>query len=127
MDLYLFEVFAEEAEELRRCLGENISYEMTPAAIQESGLADPPARLISIRTQSIIPAAWADKLDGILSRSTGYDHLLRFRRETGTTLPCGYLREYASRAVAEHAIVLLLMLLKKILNSFLAFFQRQWR
>jgi len=119
MDLYLFEVFAEEAEALRLYIGKDISYEMTSATIQESGLANPPARLISIRTQSIIPAAWAEKLDGILSRSTGYDHLRLFRQEMGETLPCGYLEEYATRAVAEHAVVLLLMLLKKLPTQFM--------
>lgn len=114
MDLYLFEVFREESEALRQCLGEGITYEMTSATIQEAGFIDPPAPLISIRTQSIVPAAWTEKLDGILSRSTGYDHLRLFRKTTGATLPCGYLEEYASRAVAEHAIILVLMLLKKI-------------
>jgi D-lactate dehydrogenase len=114
MVLYLFEVFAEEAVELKSLLGDRMAYEMTSATIQESGLADPPARLISIRTQSIIPASWVDQLDGILSRSTGFDHLIRFRRTYGAAVPCGYLHEYASRAVAEHAIVLLLMLLRKV-------------
>ena len=78
MDVYFYEAFEEEASSLKSLLGNQLTYEMTDKTIQETDHVNPPARLISIRTQSIIPVEWADKLDGILSRSTGYDHLKKY-------------------------------------------------
>jgi D-lactate dehydrogenase len=105
MDVFFYEAFDEEAAELRRLLGASITYEMDPRTVQECGHTEPPARLISIRTQSLIPAGWSSTLGGILSRSTGYDHLRAYRLQTSTRIPCGYLDEYATRAVAEHAMM----------------------
>jgi D-lactate dehydrogenase len=85
---------------------------LTDKTIQEAGHIDPPARLISIRTQSLIPIEWAQKLDGILSRSTGYDHLKKYSERISIQIPCGYLEEYATRAVAEHAILLMMALMR---------------
>ena len=70
--------------------------------------------MISIRTQSIVPINWAGKLDGILSRSTGYDHLKKYLETIHIQLPCGYLEEYATRAVAEHAILMMLALIRRL-------------
>ncbi len=114
MDVFFYEAFAEEAEALRRYLGDGLTYEMSSETVQALDHPAPPARLISIRTQSIVPTAWAASLDGILSRSTGYDHLRVFREHSGSSLPCGYLDEYATRAVAEHAIILAASLLRRI-------------
>ncbi len=114
MDVYFYEAFEEEAEALKKYLGSGISFEMTSKTIQETGHIQPPSRLISIRTQSIIPPAWADTLDGVLSRSTGYDHLKTYLAKIQKPLPCGYLEEYATRAVAEHAILLMMALLRKL-------------
>jgi len=69
MDVYFYEAFEEEADALKSLLGNQISYELTDKTIQESGHVNPPARLISIRTQSVVPIDWANKIDGILSRS----------------------------------------------------------
>jgi D-lactate dehydrogenase len=114
MDVYFYEAFEEEAEALKQNLGSNISYAMTSKTIQEIGHIQPPSRLISIRTQSVIPPEWATTLDGVLSRSTGYDHLKAYLSKIQTPLPCGYLEEYATRAVAEHAILLMMSLLRKL-------------
>ncbi len=114
MDVFFYEAFAEEAEALRRHLGDGLTFEMSSATVQALGHPAPPARLISIRTQSIVPTSWAGALDGILSRSTGYDHLRAFRERSGSSLPCGYLDEYATRAVAEHAIILVASLLRRM-------------
>ena len=43
-----------------------------------------------------------------MSRTTGYDHLLKQK------IPCGYLPLYCSRAVAEQAILLMMALLRKL-------------
>ena len=114
MDVYFYEAFDEEADSLRKILGASVRYEMTPDTIQEAGHAAPPAPFISIRTQSSIPVSWAPQLTGILSRSTGYDHLVAYRAASGTKLPCGYLEEYATRAVAEHAILTLTALFRRL-------------
>lgn len=114
MDVYFYEAFEEEAGSLRSFLGNRISFDMTDKTIQEIGHSVPPARLISIRTQSIIPTSWVSSLDGVLSRSTGYDHLKKYLDSISASLPCGYLEEYATRAVAEHAILLTMSLLRKV-------------
>lgn len=112
--VFFYEAFKEEVRELARFIGDRFSYETTSKTIQESGHTAPPARVISIRTQSVIPSAWAAGLDGVLSRSTGYDHLNAFLARTGSNPACGFLEEYATRAVAEQAILLLLSLFRKL-------------
>ena len=114
MDIYFYEAFEEEAHTLKSLLGNKLSYDLTDKTIQETEHINPPARLISIRTQSIIPMEWANKLDGILSRSTGYDHLKKYLKTIHTQLPCGYLEEYSTRAVAEHAILLMMALMRRL-------------
>ena len=114
MDVYFYEAFEEEAAALKSLLSNTLEYDLTDKTIQETTHLIPPARLISIRTQSIIPVGWADKLDGILSRSTGYDHLKLYLRKISQSLPCGYLEEYATHAVAEHAILLMMALLRRL-------------
>jgi D-lactate dehydrogenase len=114
MDVYFYEAFEEEADALKSLLGDQLSYDLTDKTIQETGHLTPPARLISIRTQSIIPVEWSNKLDGILSRSTGYDHLKKYLENIHAQLPCGYLEEYATRAVAEHAILLMMALMRRL-------------
>ena len=123
-DLFFYEAFDEEKELLARLLGSQLKYEFTSATIQESGHRFPPARLISIRTQSVIPSDWADQLDGVLSRSTGFDHLVSYSKLLRKPLPLGYLEEYATRAVAEHAIMMAMALMRRLpqqLRQFPAF------
>ena len=114
MDVYFYEAFEEEADALRSLLGNQVSFDLTDKTIQEAGHGAPPARLISIRTQSIVPIEWAKNIDGILSRSTGYDHLKKYLENIPTQLPCGHLEEYATRAVAEQAILLMMSLLRRL-------------
>jgi D-lactate dehydrogenase len=121
MDVYFYEAFEEEAEALKSLLGNQVSYALTDKTVQETGHAVPPARLISIRTQSIIPIEWANTLDGILSRSTGYDHLKKYVEHIDVQLPCGYLEEYATRAVAEHAIILMMNGMRKLRQQIIQF------
>ena len=121
MDVYFYEAFEEEALSLKSLLGNQLTYEMTDKTIQETDHLNPPARLISIRTQSIIPREWADKLDGVLSRSTGYDHLKKYLETIRKPLPCGYLEEYATRAVAEHAILLIMALMRRLPQQMIQF------
>ncbi len=108
MDVHFYEAFEEEIALLRQHLPAQIHAHFTPHTIQEAGDTEPPADLISIRTQSVIPPSWAGKVSGIVSRTTGYDHLI------GQKIPCGYLPHYCSRAVAEQAILLAMALLRKL-------------
>ena len=107
-DVYFYEAFEEEVEALRRNLPAQMRAEFTGKTIQETGNAEPPARLISIRTQSVIPTGWGSKLSGIVSRTTGYDHLTELK------IPCGYLPTYCGRAVAEQAALFWMALLRKL-------------
>ena len=105
-DVFFYEAFEEEADEIRKRLPGRIRAGYSSRTIQESGHDTPPAGLVSIRTQSEIPDAWATQVAGILTRSTGYDHLLDYRTRTSFLKPCGYLPLYCARAVAEQALLL---------------------
>jgi D-lactate dehydrogenase len=108
MDVYFYEAFKEEVAALLQHLPAELTVGFTVKTIQETSDSEPLAPLISIRTQSVIPAAWVGKVNGIISRTTGYDHLI------GQKIPCGYLPHYCSRAVAEQAILLVMALLRKL-------------
>ncbi len=114
MDVYFYEAFEEEARLIKKLIGSRLEFGLTDRTIQESGHSEPPARLISVRTQSVIPVAWQDRLDGVLSRTTGFDNLKAYRNLITRRVALGYLEEYATRAVAEQAIILLLALLRKL-------------
>ncbi len=114
MRVFFYEAFEEEQAALRRHLDASVDAQFTWKTIQEHGDTSPPADVISMRTQSVIPHAWAGDLRGILSRSTGYDHLQRYRQETGVDVPCGYLPLYCARAVAEQAMLLWTALLRRL-------------
>lgn len=114
MDVYFYEAFAEEADALKRLLPSTISCEYTWKTIQETGHAEPVSRIVSIRTQSVVPSSWAGRIGGVLSRSTGYDHLKAFRSRVTQPVPCGFLEEYATRAVAEHALMMVMALLRRL-------------
>ncbi len=112
--VFFYEAFQEEVAQLKRFLPTNIPAGFTRQTIQESGHKIPPADLISIRTQSSIPLTWAGRVTGILSRSTGYDHLQRYADQIKTKLPLGYLPRYCHRSVAEQALLLWMALLRKL-------------
>jgi len=113
-DVFFYEAFEEEAAALRRHLPADMRAGFTWKAIQEEHHAQPPAPVISIRTQSALPHAWARGLQAIITRSTGYDHVREYLHATGAALPCGYLPLYCNRAVAEHALMLWLALRRKL-------------
>ena len=115
-DAFFYEAFAEEAERLlHHAAAAGLRVGHTAQTIQESGHAAPPAPVVSIRTQSTLPPAWAAQVRGILTRSTGYDHLLAYRQATGAACPaCGYLPLYCVRAVAEQAMLLWTALLRRL-------------
>ena len=115
MNIYFFEAFEEERAALVKYGAESLDAGFTWKTIQETGMTEPPAPIISVRTQSAIPVEWAPKLKGILTRSTGYDHLSRYRLASGhAELPCGYLPLYCNRTVAEQALLLWMALARKL-------------
>jgi len=124
MDIMFYEVFVEEEVALKRHLPKDLDAGFTSKTVQAENHEAPPAPFISIRTQSNIPQAWAENLSGILTRSTGYDHLSAYRQQSGKDIACGYLPTYCSRSVGEHVLLLILALLKglrKQLRQFEAF------
>ncbi len=114
MDIFFYEAFEEETEAIRRHLPPHIQAGFSWKTIQEYANPLPAAPLISIRTQSQIPHSWAKDLAGILTRSTGYDHIQQYRKATGVDVSCGYLPLYCNRAVAEQALLLWMALLRKL-------------
>jgi len=114
LDIFFYEAFDEEEEAIRQFLPDEGIAGFSWKTIQETGHEQPPARLISTRTQSILPLEWAGQLDGILSRSTGFDHLQRYMAETGIKVSCGNLPLYCNRSVAEQALLLWLSLMRKL-------------
>ncbi len=120
MDIFFFEAFSEETDMIRRFLPTDLNAGFTDKTIQEYG-RDVPAGIISVRTQSTIPADWQDKLSAILTRSAGFDHITRYLNECSADIPCGYLPVYCQRAVAEQAMMLWIALLRKLpmqMNNF---------
>ncbi len=114
IDIFFFEAFEEEQEALQKFLPEQVNAGFTWKTPQELGITEqPPAPIISIRTQSELPLGWAKHLKGIISRSTGFDHLKAYREKCGIAdLPCGYLPLYCNRAVAEQAMLMWMSLLR---------------
>jgi len=113
-DVFFFEAFEEEQETLKKLLPSTIDSGFTDRTIQEYGEATPPSKLISIRTQSILPVEWSEALSGILSRSTGYDHIHNYWQKCKCRVKAGYLPLYCNRAVAEQALTLWMSLLRKL-------------
>ncbi len=114
LDVMFYEVFKEEEGALRKIFPKSLRAAFTWETIQESKDRKAPAALISIRTQSRIPPEWAPQLKGILTRSQGFDHLVSFRQKAQEKIRYGYLGDYCSCAVAEHAILVMLALLRKL-------------
>jgi len=112
LDVMFYEVFKEEELAIKRYLDKDINAGFTSKTIQETKSKKLKAKCISIRTQSQIPMDWSKKVKGILSRSQGYDHLLSFKKDKGRDISCGYLSDYCSRAVAEHAVFAMFFLLR---------------
>lgn len=115
MDIFFFEAFEEEQHALKKYNAGEFAAGYTWKTIQEYAAEKPPAEIISVRTQSVIPVEWAGKIRAVLSRSTGFDHLTAYRRESGAeNLELGCLPRYCSRAVAEQAMTLWMALLRKL-------------
>ena len=121
MDVMFYEVFAEEEAALRRYLPATVTAGFSRQTIQMEPGTAPPAAVISMRTQSVIPAPWIDQLQGILTRSTEFDHLQAVRRQSNGRLPCGYLPDYCARAVAEHAFLAMMALARRLKSQLRAF------
>ncbi len=113
-DVYFYEAFAEEEQELKHFIRRDFKAGFTWKTIQEAGDKIPPSKIISIRTQSDIPFNWSGKLDAIVSRSTGFNHILEYWQNCGKEIPSGYLPLYCHRSVAEQAMLLWMSLLRKL-------------
>jgi len=113
-DVVFYETFAEEELALRQCLPPNKKYYFTWKTIQESRHVHPLAPIVSIRTQSLIPLAWKDHIDALLTRSTGYDHIAAYFAAANVEIPAAHLPDYAGRAVAEQAMLLWVALIRKL-------------
>ena len=112
--VFFFEAFAEEKDALKQYLNPSLQAGYSEKTIQEYGAEKPPASIISTRTQSHVPLEWAPRLEALLTRSTGYEHLQAYRNRTAQSIRYGYLPLYCNRAVAEQAALLWMSLLRKL-------------
>ncbi|MGC9323761.1 MAG: NAD(P)-dependent oxidoreductase [Desulfomonilia bacterium] len=112
MDVFFYETFAEELRLLKDHLPDTVTAGFSSVTVQDDPISSPPAGLICIRTQSVIPTSWKHLLQGVLTRSTGYDHIQSLHSDLN--IRCGYLPHYCSRAVAEQAMVLWTALFRKL-------------
>ena len=113
-EIAFYEAFEEEADKIKYYLSDPSVAFFTEKTIQDEGHKEIIAPVISVRTQSIIPLTWALDIKAIISRSTGYDHLLRYKSDTGVNVQTGNLPLYCSRAVAEQSMLLWMTLLRKL-------------
>ncbi len=70
-DVNFYKAFDEEAAAIRRHLKPGMRADFTSKTIQECGEHSVPARVVSVRTQSLFPSAWKPGSFAILTRSTG--------------------------------------------------------
>jgi D-lactate dehydrogenase len=114
-DVYFYETFTEEKKLLKKLLPAGIKAGFSYYGAGEKNIPKtPPAPVISVRTQSVIPLNWAAKLKAVLTRSAGYDHITDYLKQTDANIACGYLPEYCSQAVAEHTLMLTMALIRKL-------------
>jgi D-lactate dehydrogenase len=113
-DVYFYEAFEEEEQQLRHFLPDHIQAGFTYKTIQECDHSDAPAKIISTRTQTIIPDHWRQQADAFLTRSTGYDYYKDLRKKTPANVRFGYLPLYCNRSVAEQAMLLWMALIRKL-------------
>jgi len=113
-DVYFYEAFDEEERQLRHFLPKNITAGFTYKTIQECDHLNPPAKIISTRTQTIIPDSWLTEVNAFLTRSTGYDYYKSLRSKTDNSIQFGYLPLYCNRSVAEQAMLLWMALMRKL-------------
>jgi D-lactate dehydrogenase len=116
MKVTIYEAFREERDAISRHLNKRIKPVFFAGTIQEKGDKLPPSEFISVRTQSRLPKSFKN-IKALLTRSQGYDHVLNFCQESGFTGKAGHLGNYCARAVAEHAIMFMLMLMRKSLKQ----------
>lgn len=114
LDVFFYEAFQEETQAMQRYLNPTVKAAFTWQTIQEHASTNLPAPIISIRTQSAIPVAWASQLSGVLTRSTGYNHINDYWQKCQSPITYGYLPLYCSRAVAEQVMLLWMTLLRKL-------------
>ncbi len=113
LDIIFYEAFEEEKQMLKKYLPSNVTAEFTDQTIQESNDNAPKANVVCIRTQSKIPLGWAEAIDGVFSRSQGFDHLIAFLKQSSARVPCGYLPGYCAQAVSEQALLCMFALLRR--------------
>jgi D-lactate dehydrogenase len=112
--MVFYEVFEEERQAMERHLPEGLDAAFFRETVQESGHERAPAPFVSIRTQSVMPVEWVSQIRAVLTRSTGYDHVLSFLDAARADIPAGYLPSYCSRAVAEHALMMWISLMRRL-------------
>jgi D-lactate dehydrogenase len=108
------ESFSEEERTVKHESSPDNEFVFFEKPVQAVDPEDLPERFIaSIRTHSRFDPELVDRVACVISRSTGYDHLVEQADRLGD-VPLGSLSEYATEAVADHNLTISLALLKDL-------------
>lgn len=108
------ESFSEEEETVKRLSSLPNEFQFIESPVQDLDPSSLPEDFIAtIRTHSRFTQRTAGAAQCVISRSTGYDHLLE-QQGILNDVPTGHLSEYATDAVAEHNLTVSLALLKDL-------------
>ncbi len=105
--VYWLESFSEEEETVKKVLDQtdqNFLFREEPVQDFEPDFFDS-GSIVSVRTHSRFDSAIVDRIDCVISRSTGYDHLVR-QKDKLEDLVVGSLSKYATEAVADHNLAI---------------------
>ena len=113
--VYWLESFSEEEETVKQVsedLEGDILFREEPVQAFEPDFFED-GSIVSIRTHSRFEPGHADRIDCVISRSTGYDHLLD-QSQVLEGLVVGSLSKYATEAVADHNLAVAFSLARQL-------------
>jgi D-lactate dehydrogenase len=116
--VYWLESFSEEKQTVKQVsnpVEDEIIFREEPVQHFQPDFFDP-GSIVSIRTHSRFKPAVVDRIDCVISRSTGYDHLVEQDDLLGN-LVVGSLSKYATDAVADHNLTVAFALSRKLPRS----------
>lgn len=114
MNIIWLESFSEEEQTVKQKPTNDLTFTFTEKPLQSISVERvSEASIVTTRTHSEFPEHLLDHIECVISRSTGYDHLIDSPL-VSTDIPVGYLPDYATRAVAEHNLLMAMALLRKV-------------
>lgn len=112
--VHWLESFSEEEAAVKNLSDPDLDVTFREEPVQDLEPGElPEGAIVTIRTHSRFSAEQAERAGCVISRSTGYDHLLdQYERLSGR--PIGHLSKYATDAVADHNLTVALALNRRL-------------